>query len=116
MSARRSPVTSVLIDMPEPDFAAECARWDEALVQHFVLGVPRGDPVFLSVHEEILDRLGHERGRTSDDFLALVRRRWVRSVQRWGKQPRRKVSLAVGRLRSPSDVRGYVTFLAAMVL
>jgi hypothetical protein len=108
-------MASVLTDMAEADFLAECARWDEAFLAHFVRSAPRGEPLFLSVHEGIINRLGQDLGRTFDDFLALVRRRWVRSIQRAGRRPRKEVVVA-HRLRRPSDVQGYVTFLAAMVL
>jgi hypothetical protein len=100
--------------MADGDFTAECARWDAAFIAHFVHPVTRGEPVFLSVHESMLDRLGHKWGRTSEDFLALVRRRWVRTVQ--GRRPRKEVYVALHRLRRPSDVQGFVTLLGAMVL
>jgi hypothetical protein len=102
--------------MAEEDFAAECARWDAAFIAHFVHSVPRGEPVFLSVHEGMLNRLGQELGRNSDDFLALVRRRWVRYIQRSGRRPRKEVVVAHHRLRRPSDVQGHITLLGAMVL
>jgi hypothetical protein len=102
--------------MPEAEFADECGRWDDVILQHFVLEVPAGEPVFLSVHEELLDQLGRGWGRNSEDFLALVRRRWVRRVVRDGKKPRQEIVLRLCQLPHTSQPRGYVTFLAAMVL
>src|SRR5262245_14009697 len=104
------------MDMTEPEFADECGRWDDAILQHFVFGVPAGEPVFLSVHEEELDRLGQDWGRNTNDFLSLVRRRWVRRVMRHGKQPRQEIVLRLYQLPQTSQPREHVTFLAAMVL
>ncbi len=106
---------SVIADMPELAFAEECKRWDEALLQHVVFDVPAGEYVFLSVQEEVLNRIGRGWGRNSDDFLALVRRRWVRHIARQGRKPRQEIDLRlyqVPRLASQE----YVTFLASMVL
>lgn len=53
--------------------------WSQALVSYFTSGVPRGIKVYLSVDEEILDRIGEEFDwqRTADtwrdDFRAAVR-------------------------------------------
>ena len=88
-------MTSVIDGMSEAVFADECRRWDEAILQHFVFGVPPEEPVFLSVHEDVLNRLGREWGRCGDDFLALVYRRWVRMVKRHGKPARLEVVLDV---------------------
>lgn len=106
---------SVIADMPEPAFSDECRRWDEAILQHFVFDVPAGERVFLSVHEELLDRLGRSWGRNSDDFLALVRRRWARHVMRHGRKPRQEVVLRLYQV-PPLAPQEYVSFLAAMVL
>jgi hypothetical protein len=106
---------SVIVDMPESEFLAECRRWDEAILQHFVFDVPAGERVFLSIHEEVLDRLGRAWGRNSDDFLALVRRRWVRHLVRHGRKPRQEIVLRIHQI-PPVAPQEYVTFLAAMVL
>jgi len=102
--------------MPEQEFIREGMTWAEAILEHFVETVRPGAPVFLSVDDDVLNMLGKGRDRTADDFLALVRRRWVRRIQRIGQPVRVEVILEPSRLRRSSDCRDYVTFLAAMVL
>jgi hypothetical protein len=101
--------------MPETEFRDECRRWDDALLAHFVFEAAAGDRVFLSVYEEVLNRLGQGWERNSDDFLALVQRRWVRWVRRQGKKPRQEVILRLFDVPALGPEE-YVTFLAAMVL
>jgi hypothetical protein len=109
-------VASVIHDMPELDFVRECASWTEALLAHFVDSVRPESPVFLSVDDDVLTALGRKRGRSVDDFLALIRRRWVRRIQRRDQPARVEVVLEPSRLKRAGDWREYVTFLAAMVL
>jgi hypothetical protein len=103
--------------MPEPEFQQECRRWTEALCRYLFEGLAPGSPVFLSVDDEVLDRIAGELGRPRGDFVEVVRRRWVRCTRRvWEAEGRTRVALEADTLRIAGDCGEHVTFLAAMVL
>jgi hypothetical protein len=116
LALRRVVVVIPIEDIPEDDFAEECRWWADAIIAHFIESARPGSPVFLSVDDDVLSAIGEERGRTCDDFLSLIRRQWVRRIQRVGKAVRTEVILTASSLRRSGDPRRYVTFLAAMVL
>lgn len=57
--------------------------WNQALVSYFTSGVPRGTKLYLSVDDDVLDRIGREFGREAvadnsrDDFLIAVRKKVI---------------------------------------
>ena len=59
---------------------ASYTNWNRALVSYFTSGVSRGTKVYLSVDDDVLDRIGLEFGKDAiannsrDDFLIAVRK------------------------------------------
>ena len=91
---------------------ASYTEWNQALVSYFTSGVPRGTKIYLSVNDDVLDRIGREfdltltAGNYSEDFCIAVRKQVIDN---------RQVNLAP--LRSYGyGVPKAVAFLGATVL
>lgn len=87
--------------------------WNQALVSYFTSGVPHGTKVYLSVDDELLERIGSEfnkkstDGSWSDDFRAGVRQKVIVEG---------RVNLGKLLERDAEGLPQGVAFLGAMVL
>lgn len=58
-------------------------EWNQAIVSYFISGVPRGTKIYLSVDDDVLERIGRElvsdptKGSWSADFRAAVREKVI---------------------------------------
>lgn len=87
--------------------------WNQALVYYFTSGIPRGTKVYLSVDDELLERIGSElnqkftNGSWGDDFRTAVRREVIVEG---------RVNLGKLQERDANGLPQGVAFLSAMVL
>ncbi|MEG4396739.1 hypothetical protein [Microcoleus sp. BROC3] len=62
---------------------ASYREWNQALVSYFTSGVPRGTKLYVSVDDDVLERIGLEFGKDTgvnngrDDFLIAVRKKVI---------------------------------------
>jgi len=92
---------------------ASYTEWNQALVSYFTSGVPRGTKIYLSVNDDVLDRIGREFRKNaiadsgSDDFQAAVKTTVIIDGQ---------VNLSNLRSRSYDGLPKGIAFLGATVL
>ena len=91
---------------------ASYTNWNQALVSYFTSGVPRGTKIYLSVDDDILERIGREfdltltAGNYGEDFCVAVRKQVIDN---------RQVNLAPLRSYGYGVPKG-IAFLGATVL
>ncbi|MEQ9552354.1 MAG: hypothetical protein RIM23_22415 [Coleofasciculus sp. G3-WIS-01] len=93
---------------------ANYTEWNQALISYFLKGVPRGSKIYLSVDDDVLDRIGQGFFLTlsgsdnwSDDFQEAIRKAVIVDKQ---------VNLNPIQGRDENDSPNCVAFLGACVL
>jgi len=93
---------------------ANYTEWNQALISYFLKGVPRGSKIYLSVDDDVLDRMGQGFFLTlsgsdnwSDDFQEAIRKDVIIDKQ---------VNLNRIQGRDENDNPNCVAFLGACVL
>ncbi len=102
----------LLIDL-DHEFMTSYTNWNQALISYFTTGASRGSKIYLSVDDEVLDRLGQNfsatpfNGNWKDDFCNAVKQQVIRNGQ---------VNLTSLQGRDEKGFPKGVAFLGALVL
>jgi hypothetical protein len=88
--------------------------WNQAIYEHFINSAPHSGQVFLSVDEEVLDRIGNPFGKNREDFLQVIQARTIPDMPTESGHP--EVAMHTFHAITTGNTPDYVGFLAAMVL